>query len=92
MLTEPVLKRFEADYSEDLQTLIGFEHVNLFLFPKDPKLAGFTVTDRFFLLTLLPKIKFFENESLFSSDPQALKWGSDLFSYLQKEAVKAKKI
>ena len=92
MLTEPVLKRFKADYSEDLRTLIEFEHVNLSLFPKDPKLAGFTVTDRFFLLTLLPKIKFFENESLFSCDPQALKWGSDLFSYFQKEAVKAKKI
>ena len=92
MLTEPVLKRFEADYSEDLQTLIEFEHVNLSLFPKDPKLAGFTVTDRFFLLTLLPQIKFFENESLFSSTPHALKWGADLFSYLQKEAVKVKKI
>ncbi|AKB51932.1 Transcriptional regulator, ArsR family [Methanosarcina barkeri str. Wiesmoor] len=87
ILTEPVLKRFKADYSESFQTLVQFEHVNLSLFPNNSKLAGFTVTDRFFLLTILPRVKFFENESLFSFDPQALKWGTDLFSYLQKEAV-----
>ncbi|MGB9938401.1 helix-turn-helix transcriptional regulator [Methanosarcina sp.] len=92
MLTEPVLKRFKTDYLEDLQALIEFEHVNLSLFPKDPKLAGFTVTDRFFLFTVLPQIKFFEHESLFSSEPQALKWGTDLFSHLQKEAVQVKEI
>ncbi len=92
MLTEPVLQRCKTDYRKDLQTLIEFEHVNLSLFPKDPKLAGFTVTDRFFLLTILPKIKFFEHESLFCSDPEALKWGTDLFSHLQKEAVKVKDI
>ncbi len=87
ILTEPVLKRFKTDYSESFQTLVQFEHVNLSLFPKNPKLAGFTVTDKFFLLTILPQIKFFEHESLFSSEPQALKWGTDLFSHLQKEAV-----
>ncbi|WP_240664394.1 winged helix-turn-helix domain-containing protein [Methanosarcina sp. MSH10X1] len=92
MLTEPVLKRFKTDFPEDLRALIEFEHVNLTLFPKDPKLAGFTVTDRFFLLTILPQVKFFEHESLFSSRPEALKWGTDLFLHLQKEAVQVKEI
>lgn len=92
MLTGPVLQRFKTDYRDDLQTLIEFEHVNLSLFPKDPKLAGFTVTNRFFLLTILPEIKFFETESLFSFDPEAFKWGTDLFSHLQKEAVRVKVI
>lgn len=92
MLTEPVLKRFKADYSEDLRALMEFEHVNLSLFPKDPKLAGFTVTDKFFLLTILPRVKFFEHESLFCSEPKALKWGNDLFSHMQKEAVQVKEI
>lgn len=92
MLTEPVLKRFKADHIEDLQTLLEFKHVNLSLFPKSSKLAGFTVTDRFFLLTIFPKIKSFEYESLFSSEQQALKWGTDLFSHLQKEAVQVKEI
>jgi len=92
MLTEPVLKRFKTDYLEDLKILINFEHVNLSLFTKDPKLAGFTVTDRFFLLTVLPKIKLFEHESLLSFRPEALRWGTDLFSHLQKEAVQVKEI
>ena len=92
MLTEPVLQRFKTDYREDLQTLIEFEHVNLSLFPKDPKLAGFTVTDRFFLLTILPEIKFFEHESLFSFDPEALKWGTDLFFAPAKGSSSGKSI
>lgn len=87
ILTEPVIKRFKADYSEEFQTLVQFECVNLSLLPKNPKLAGFTVTDRFFLLTILPQAKFFDHESLVSSDPQALKWGADLFLYMQKESV-----
>lgn len=92
MVTEPVLKRFKADHIEDLRALIEFEHVSLSLLPKSPKLADFTVTDRFFLLTILPQMKFFEHESLLSSELQALKWGNDLFSHLQKEAVQVKEI
>jgi predicted transcriptional regulator len=92
MLTEPVLNRFKADYSENLQTLIESDYVNLSIFPKNSKLAGFTVTDRFFLLTVFPQIKSFEHESLFSSEPQALKWGTDLFLHMQKEAIKVKEI
>jgi predicted transcriptional regulator len=92
MLTESVLKRFKTDYLDDLRALTEFEYVNLSLFPRDPKLAGFTVTDRFFLLTILPQIKFFEHESLFSYRPETLKWGTDLFSYLQKEAIQVKEI
>ena len=92
MLTEPVLKRFKADYIEDLQALIKFERVTISLYPRTLKLAGFTVTDRFFLLTILPQVKFFEHESLFSSEPQSLKWGTDLFLHLQKEAVQVREI
>ncbi|MDD4306615.1 MAG: winged helix-turn-helix domain-containing protein [Methanosarcina sp.] len=92
IVTEPVLKRLKTDYNEDLQALVGFEYVNLSFFPKNSKIADFTVTDRFFLLTVLPQAKFFEDESLFSSELQALKWGTDLFSHMQEEAVQVKEI
>lgn len=87
-----MLKRLKTDYNEDLQALVGFEYVNLSFFPKNSKIADFTVTDRFFLLTVLPQAKFFEDESLFSSELQALKWGTDLFSHMQEEAVQVKEI
>ncbi len=87
IFTLPVLHRLKADYEEALKTLIEFENVNIFLFLKEPKIAGFTATDRFFLFTILPEIKSFEHESLLSCEPAALKWGTDLFYDLQKEAI-----
>lgn len=92
MLTEPVFQRFKMDYREELCSFLSFKNVNLFVFPQDPKIADFTVTDRFFLLTLFPREKFFEHESLLSSEPEALKWGTDLFSHMLKEAVQVKEV
>ncbi|HII80176.1 MAG TPA: winged helix-turn-helix domain-containing protein [Methanosarcina sp.] len=92
MLTEPVMQRFKKDYKEELCTFLNLENVRVFTFPRDAKIADFTVTDRFFLLTLFSREKFFEHESLLSSEPEALKWGSDLFSYMLKEAIQVKKV
>jgi predicted transcriptional regulator len=92
MLTEPVFQRFKKDYREELCAFLSFKNVSLFIFPQDPKIADFTVTDRFFLLTLFPREKFFEHESLLSSEPEALKWGTDLFSHMLKEAIQVKKV
>ncbi len=56
-------------------------------FHADAKIADFTVTDRFFLLTLFSREKVFEHESLLSSETEALKWGTDLFLHMLKEAA-----
>ena len=92
MFTEPVLQRFKTDYREELCTFLNLGNVRVFLFPQEPKIADLTVTDKFFLLTLFPREKFFEHESLVSSEPEALKWGTDLFSHMLKEAVQVKEI
>lgn len=90
IFTWSVLQRFKTDYKDSLQTLIDSENACIFVFAGEPKIAGFTVTDRFFLFTILPEAKSFEHESLFSQEPEALKWGTDLFSYLQKETFHVK--
>lgn len=87
MLTEPVIQRFRKDYREELRTLLNFENVRVFAFPRDAKIADFTVTDKFFLFTLFSREKIFEHESLLSSEPEALKWGTDFFSHMLKEAA-----
>lgn len=92
ILTEPVFQRFKKDYREELCAFMSFNNVKLFIFPQKAKIADFTVTDRFFLLTLFSRDKLFEHESLLSSEPEALKWGNDLFSYMLKEAVEIKEI
>ncbi|AKB74600.1 Transcriptional regulator, ArsR family [Methanosarcina lacustris Z-7289] len=92
ILTEPVFQRFKKDFREELCTLLNFKNVRVFSFPSDPKIADFIVTDRFFLLTLLSMEKLFEHESLLSSEPEALKWGTDLFSHMLKEAIQVKEV
>jgi len=92
IFTEPVIRRIEKDFREEMRTLLNYENVKVFLFPQDAKIAGFTVTDRFFLLTLFPEEKLFEHESLLCSEPEALKWGTDLFSHMLKEAIQVKEI
>ena len=92
ILTDQVFERFKKDYRDELNILLSFKNVSLFTFSGDSKIADFTVTDKFFLLTLFPKEKFFEHESLLSSEPEALKWGTDLFSYVVKSTVQVKEI
>lgn len=92
MLTEPVIQRFREDYKEELHNFLNFENVRVFVFPRDAKIADFTVTDKFFLLTLFSREKIFEHESLLSSETEALKWGTDLFSHMLKEAVLVKDV
>lgn len=87
MLTEPVVQRFKKDYREQLYTLLNFENVRVFVFSRDAKIADFTVTDKFFSLTIFSREKLFEHESLLSSESESLKWGTDLFSYMLKEAT-----
>ena len=92
IFTDPVLQRFKKDYIEELRAFLSFENVRVFIFPRDVKIADFTVTDKFFLLTLFPREKVFEHESLLSEEPEALKWGNDLFSYMLKEATQVKEV
>jgi predicted transcriptional regulator len=92
ILTPPLLQRLKTDYRESLQTLMGFENVRISLLPEEPKLSGFTVTDRLLLLTVFPEGKYFEHESLLSTEPESLKWGVDLFFCLQKEVVQIEEI
>lgn len=92
MLTEPVMQRFKMDYKEELHAFLNYENVRLFTFPRDAEIADFTVTDSFFLLTLFSREKSFEYESLLSSEPEALKWGTDLFSHMLKEATQVKEV
>lgn len=92
VFTAPVIQRLKTDYMEKLQYLFGYGNFNLYLLPRDPKLAGLTVTDRFIQLTIFPSAKLVENESLISCDPEAVKWGADLFSCFREEAIQIKDI
>ncbi len=72
-----MIQRFKKDYGgEELLTLMNFENVSIFAFHGgDARIADFTVTDTFFLITLFSRDKYFEHESLMSIEPEALNGG-----------------
>lgn len=86
LLTEPVLQRCINDYREDLLHVLGLENVKVFRFSGDLRIAGLTVTDEALMLSLFPRNRHFDRESLVSYEPSALKWGTELFNQLLKNA------
>lgn len=87
LLTEPVLQRFKTDYREVLEKLLNFKNVKVFVLSEDMRIAGLTVTDRFMLISLFPKNRLFDRESLMCSEPKSLQWGKELFDHLLESAA-----
>jgi len=86
LLTRPVFQRFETDYGEALKKLLSFKNVKMLVLPEDAGIAGLTVTDRFMLLSLFPKNRLFDRESLMCSETKSLRWGKELFDHLLEDA------
>ena len=86
LVTEPVLRRCIEDYREDLLHFLGLENVKLFLHSGELRIASLTVTDDSMTLSLFPRKRHFDGESLVSYDPCSLNWGMELFNHLLKNA------
>ncbi|MCQ1535892.1 winged helix-turn-helix domain-containing protein [Methanosarcina sp. KYL-1] len=92
IMADSVLQRCIEDHREDLRNLLGLEYVKIFRYSGDLRIADLTVTDKFLMISLFPRDRNFDRESLISYDPSALKWGTDLFSYLLQNSTEFKEI
>ena len=83
LMSESVLERYCADYTDDFRSMLSLENVKFFRYSDELRIANLTVTDRFFLISLFPKNqKHFDRESLICYDPSSLKLGKELFDEL----------
>lgn len=92
LLTEPVFQRFKTDYREALENMLNLKNIKMFVLPEDMKIAALTVTDRFMLISLFPKARLFDRESLMCSEPKSLQWGKELFDHLLEGAAQVTEV
>lgn len=83
LMSEAVYERYYTDYSEDFRNMLALKNVKFFRYSGDLKIAGLTVTDKFFMISLFPKNqRHFDRESLICYEPSSLKLGTELFNEL----------
>lgn len=90
ILTEPVFKRIEEDFSEQLEELLEAKNVQVYVSDENITLTN-VVTDRFCSLVLFDKKGKFDHQHLMSFDESALKWCEDLFTHYKNTARSLKK-
>jgi predicted transcriptional regulator len=76
-------------YASNMQELIEYPHFSVWVTGEKMR-VGLTVTDRYLSLGLFKKdTNLYDSSSdLFSSDPQAVEWGENLFRYYKERSTK----
>lgn len=88
LMSESVYERYHTDYTEDFRSMLALKNVKFFRYPGELKIAGLTVTDKFFMISLFPKNqRHFDRESLMCHESSALKLGTELFNELLPDST-----
>ncbi len=84
--TRDVIERMQNENPEQLKRYIDLKNAKMFISSEEIKLANVT-TDCFFSLSLFYKNGDYDHQrDLYSYEPSAIKWGSELFEYYLKKA------
>jgi predicted transcriptional regulator len=91
IVTPQIYERIKKDFGAMLNESSKFENARLYVCSEKIEL-NFSVTDRFFFLTLPFSDGTFDHQSrVMCFDPVALQWGEDLFSYYRDISVPLQK-
>jgi predicted transcriptional regulator len=92
LATRPIYERIKEEYEDELSEFLKFENASFYVYDKKIELA-YVVTDIFLSLTLpFPDGTYDHKEDVLCFDPQAIKWGEDLFAYYIKISEKITEI
>ena len=90
IITRKVFNIVKLKYAKQLSEWLTYKDSNMYVLDEDIRLS-FIITDTHLSLTLFYHNGVFDSKrDLVSSDPSALKWGEDLFSYYVNRAQKIK--
>ncbi|MGD1005372.1 MAG: winged helix-turn-helix domain-containing protein [Methanoregulaceae archaeon] len=88
IVTRKVFNIVKGKYSQQLSEWLRFSNASMYVLDEDIKFS-FIVTDKYLSLTLFYHNGVFDSKrDLISSDPSALKWGEDLFTYYMNRSQK----
>lgn len=81
-----ILNRALIEYKQEIKHILSSKASNFLVYEGDLKPMSMIVTDKVFLLSLLDKKGSLTTKFLITSDPQALKWGEELFMYYKERS------
>lgn len=92
LVTRPIYERLRKEYRAEMNEFLKFENANFYVYDKKIEFA-YAVTDIFLSLTLpFSDGTYDHKEDVLCFDPQAIKWGEDLFTYYRKISDKLNEI
>jgi len=91
ILTKNAFNKIKREYYDLLLEGVQFDNAHLSIYDGDLKFAHI-VTENFFSISFFTKNGLFDShQDLVSTDPHAIQWGEDLFSYFSKRSLRVNK-
>lgn len=90
--TQSVWNHLSSEHSEMVKEILDMENVSLFVSREGSKITEITVTDKIMLLGLFDKNGKFDQQFIMSFEPEALRWGRELFDYFKSLAKQVTKV
>ncbi|MCK9580395.1 MAG: winged helix-turn-helix domain-containing protein [Methanoregula sp.] len=86
ILSKNAYEKIRKEYYDFLLEGVQYNNAHLSIYEDNPKFA-YIVTEKYFCMSMFTKTGIFDSKrDLVSTEPSAIKWGKDLFSYYQKQA------
>ncbi|SFM31449.1 helix-turn-helix transcriptional regulator [Methanolobus profundi] len=87
IVSQQLLDKIKTEHYEDFKFFIGSEFFNLYVYNNGFKFLFFTFDDFHIVISLLRTDGDFDGKFILCSDPDALKWGKDLFDHYLKDST-----
>ncbi|AKB29327.1 hypothetical protein MSSIT_2608 [Methanosarcina siciliae T4/M] len=92
VVTEAVLGRMKTEFMPEMEKFLAFENTRLFVYDKELQLSS-AVTDGFLSLGLFYNSGAYDHiNDIICFDPEALRWGEDLYAYYEGLSREVKEI
>lgn len=88
-MNNSILNRALIEYKQKIKNILSSKASNFLVYEVDLNPMSMIVTDKIFLLALPDKKGRLTSKFLISSEPQALKWGEELFVYYKERSKPA---
>jgi len=84
--SNPIINKALIEYKKEIKNVFRSKASNFLVYEGDLKPISLIVTDKIFFLSLLDKKGRLTTRFLISFEPQALKWGEELFMYYKERS------
>ncbi|MDW5550571.1 winged helix-turn-helix domain-containing protein [Methanosarcina sp.] len=82
----PIINKALIEYKKEIKNVFCSKASNLLVYEGDLKPISMIITDKIFILSLLDKKGRLTTRFLIAFEPQALKWGEELFMYYKERS------